>query len=312
MQSFGGCTTDSSGTCTLQVPANSTTPLQVVAPLGFGVTITKNITVSVAHQDVSAHFTFKNFAQLASEGTNSGTVTIIGPQDSVVTGQSISPLETASLPQGAVNLIGQLTYLVDSITVGSTINVTFALPSGASANRVAKPLTNGGFLDLTPYSSFNSESNTVTVQYTDGGEGDADGIANGAISDPIVFLNFSGTLPSGSQSSNNVSSGGSSAPTPSPTPTPTPSATPSPSASPSPVVTPTASPSATPMPMSSPTPSVTQAPLPMPTPTQLAASGVANTKTLGDGISELGVKAQASAIKASVGQLSSKVQRLLK
>jgi hypothetical protein len=36
---------------------------------------------------------------------------------------------------------------------------------------------------------------------------------------------------------------------------------------------------------------------------------VANTKTLGDGISELGVKAQASAIKASVGQLSSTVAK---
>jgi hypothetical protein len=105
------------------------------------------------------------------------------------------------LPAGAIDLVGALNFRVESITAGSSIDVQFVIPAGTTANKVVKPKVGGGFIDLTSYATFNSDSNTVTIRYTDGGIGDADGTANGVIVDPIMFWNFAGTVPSSSSGS---------------------------------------------------------------------------------------------------------------
>jgi hypothetical protein len=173
--------------------------------LGGGITANDIKNVAVVTSNVSQEYGFKNLAELDSKGANTGNVKIVAPSGSEVKDQRSESVSLDTLPAGAIDLIGALNFEVESITVGSSIDVKFVIPPGTTANKVVKPKVGGGFIDLTSYATFNSDSNTVTIRYTDGGIGDADGTANGVIVDPIMFWNFAGTVPSSSAGS---SSGG--------------------------------------------------------------------------------------------------------
>ena len=193
---FGtSCTTGTTG-CTYIVPANSTTKFTASSDLGFGLTITDSRNCVVTDSSTALTFTFKNLAEVTSKGSNSGNVKIVAPFGSEVKNESSANVSSGTLPAGAIDLVGALNFRVESITAGSSIDVQFLIPAGMTANKVVKPKIGGGFIDLTSYAIFNSDSNTVTIRYTDGGIGDADGTANGVIVDPVMFWNFAGTVPS--------------------------------------------------------------------------------------------------------------------
>jgi hypothetical protein len=94
--------------------------------------------------------------------------------------------QSTAVPVGYQSLIGNLTYSVYGLELGQTVELHFALPSGAKPTMLMKPLPNGQFLNLTELAEFSSNSIRLTI--TDGGLGDQDGIANGTIIDPIMFL----------------------------------------------------------------------------------------------------------------------------
>jgi hypothetical protein len=169
--------------------------------LGSGLSISDTKNSVVTDSSTALSFTFKNIAEVTSRGSNSGSVKIVSPSGSEVKDQSSDNVSSGTLPAGAIDLVGALNFRVESITAGSSIDVQFVIPAGTTANKVVKPKVGGGFIDLTSYATFNSDSNTVTIRYTDGGIGDADGTANGVIVDPIMFWNFAGTVPSSSSGS---------------------------------------------------------------------------------------------------------------
>jgi hypothetical protein len=203
----GSCLTNSSGTCSKLVPTNSTTSVKVVAILGGGIEVEDLKRIDLETTDTTTTLAFQNLAELTSKGANSGNVTIIAPTGAQVSDQSSATVSGSTLPAGAIDLVGALNFQIDSVTVGATITVRFLIPPGTFANKVVKPLPGGGLLDMTSYSVFNVDSSTVTVTYTDGGTGDADGIANGVIVDPIMFWSYAGSIP-------NNSPGNSPSPTP--------------------------------------------------------------------------------------------------
>ena len=161
----------------------------------------------MSESDTALIFTFRNLAEVVSKGTNSGNLQIVSPGGTKVADESSSVPNPGTLPVGAIDLVGAVNFRIESMTVGASIDVRFIIPAGTFANKVVKPLAGGGFLDMTSYSVFNVDSSTVTVTYTDGGTGDADGTANGVIVDPIMFWSYAGSVP-------NNSSGNTPAPTP--------------------------------------------------------------------------------------------------
>jgi hypothetical protein len=191
------CTTGLTG-CKYIAPSNSTTTFTATSNLGFGLTVADQLSNQLSDTDTALIFTFRNFAEVVSKGMNSGNLKIISPGGTKVADESSSIPNPATLPVGAIDLVGAVNFRIESMTVGATVAVKFLIPPGTFANKVVKPLIGGGFLDMTAYSVFNVESSTVTVSYTDGGRGDADGTANGVIVDPIMFWNYAGSVPNNS------------------------------------------------------------------------------------------------------------------
>ena len=200
------CTTGVTG-CKYIAPSNSTTAFTATSNLGFGLTVTEQLSRQLSESDTALIFTFRNLAEVVSKGTNSGNLQIVSPGGTKVADESSSVPNPGTLPVGAIDLVGAVNFRIESMTVGASIDVRFIIPAGTFANKVVKPLAGGGFLDMTSYSVFNVDSSTVTVTYTDGGTGDADGAANGVIVDPIMFWSYAGSVP-------NNSSGNTPAPTP--------------------------------------------------------------------------------------------------
>jgi len=75
--------------------------------------------------------------------------------------------------------------LVGSGPDAGSIDVDLALLPGTVPTAIDK-LQNGQLIDVTPLATISG--NIVTLHLTDGGLGDADGIANGVIVDPVVPL----------------------------------------------------------------------------------------------------------------------------
>lgn len=97
---------------------------------------------------------------------------------------------------------GFYAYSVSGLTPGSTITLTVQAPAGTHPSAWVK-CQNG---NCAAYPNTSISGDTITLTLTDGGAGDADGVANGVITDPGAPA----VAPSGSGSSSSSSGGGSS------------------------------------------------------------------------------------------------------
>jgi hypothetical protein len=81
-----------------------------------------------------------------------------------------------------------------STSVGGTITVTLTYPQALPAGTKVWKDLNGTWLDWT--NSVTISGNTITYTITDGGAGDADGAANGSITDPLGPASPATSIPS--------------------------------------------------------------------------------------------------------------------
>jgi glyoxylase-like metal-dependent hydrolase (beta-lactamase superfamily II) len=112
----------------------------------------------------------------ATFATSSGSMT--GLASSIATGCGSSPSGSLGFPHGFFS------YNITSITPGSTAIVTITLPSAMPVNTQYWKCINSQWVNVTSILGSNDGDNVLTLTLTDGGMGDADGLANGTIVDP--------------------------------------------------------------------------------------------------------------------------------
>jgi hypothetical protein len=130
---------------------------------------------------------FVSLASFTSSGTVAGSVTAAAPSGcfSDISNANIGD----TLPSGAVVLTGALTYQVACLTVGGSIDVSLRLPDGSAPTGVFK-FQNGQYVDVSSIATINGD--IVTLHLVDGGLGDADGVADGTIIDPVIPVQLQG------------------------------------------------------------------------------------------------------------------------
>jgi hypothetical protein len=131
-------------------------------------------------------------ATTSSAGSVAGNVNVTVPIWSEVSDLTATSVPSALLPPGAIAVAGAVSYQVTSVPVGSSIDVEVQLPPGSNPTSVYK-LEGGSLIDVTSIATINGD--VLTLHLTDGGVGDADGIANGVIVDPLVPARRAGSTP---------------------------------------------------------------------------------------------------------------------
>ncbi len=95
-----------------------------------------------------------------------------------------------------------LSYKVKGIADGATVEITLTYPNALGSNSKIYKIGADGFSE---FPNAVISGNTVTLTLVDGGSGDADGVANGVIEDPVAVMEPSNST---SDSSNGESGGG--------------------------------------------------------------------------------------------------------
>jgi hypothetical protein len=103
---------------------------------------------------------------------------------STIQGATSTQVPTAQLPSGVSAPVGAISYAVYNVPIGGSIDVYVQLPSGTVPSAIYKLNPDGSLTDVTSLATISG--NTVTMHLTDGGLGDADGVANGVIVDPLI------------------------------------------------------------------------------------------------------------------------------
>jgi hypothetical protein len=106
--------------------------------------------------------------------TSSGAFTSLTASASTPCGTSPGP----SFPHGFFS------FTIGTVIPGSTVTITITLPSNMPAGTQYWKCINGQWVNVTSLLGSNDGDNTLTLTLTDGGLGDADGLANGTIVDP--------------------------------------------------------------------------------------------------------------------------------
>ena len=181
------CTTDSAGQCSLPalvgasplfltsyqpVPGDSSYPTFVAYGSALVTADAPNVTIQ-----------FANIASFSSDGTISGLVFVSTPTGTSLSDMSSTPLANNALPSGSEALTGALSYDVNDVPVGGSIDVTLHLPAGSAPSGVMK-FQNAAYIDMSSIATIAGDQ--ITLHLTDGGLGDADGVANGVIVDPVI------------------------------------------------------------------------------------------------------------------------------
>jgi hypothetical protein len=179
-------TTGTNGSATLSLPDLAGEPqIQVTPPADIPSLLPTNFSIAGITQDQTQIISFQNYSTATSAGRAKGTVTVTSPSGTQVTGLTAEHVEEdgGGLPNGAVALVGKLSYEVTQVPVGGTIKVNIELPPGSEPTQIYK-LVNGRYVNLT--SAATITGNIVTLSLTDGGLGDEDGVANGRVDDPLI------------------------------------------------------------------------------------------------------------------------------
>jgi hypothetical protein len=130
-----------------------------------------------------------NYATPASAtGTGQIAIDVIDASPGTKITQVNSYLDTdinknkAGVPANYSFKDGVVSFKVTGIAVGATVRVQLVFPSGIPAGSKVYKVDATGFREIT---NAVVVGNAVTLTITDGGTGDADGIANGEIVDPV-------------------------------------------------------------------------------------------------------------------------------
>jgi Lipase C-terminal domain/AF_1763-like, C-terminal domain/alpha/beta hydrolase fold len=94
----------------------------------------------------------------------------------------LSAMEETSAPVNRIFPYGLFSFKISGITAGSTVNVTITLPTDPPKGTEYWKYQEGKGWYQIPIVSL--VGNVLTIHVTDGGDGDADGVANGIIVDP--------------------------------------------------------------------------------------------------------------------------------
>ena len=181
------CTTDDNGHCSFYALVGSTPFIYSSFQLVPGNSTYPTFSVAenqvIAGNPAPVTLQFVNIVQQGSAGSVAGAIFVAAPSGTVISNVSNTPIVGDTLPSGATVLTGALSYTVSGLTPGATISVTLRLPSGSDPTSVFK-FQNGAYVDVSSIATISGDE--VTLQLTDGGLGDADGLANGVIVDPVV------------------------------------------------------------------------------------------------------------------------------
>jgi lysophospholipase L1-like esterase len=182
------CTTDSTGTCSVEGLLGGAMSVTATPPSGLAQT--QSVETSTDPSDLSMSLT--NFDQIASAGSMPGIISLSSPVGTDLKNVSAISIPNASLPPGYDAVSGDIGYEVTGLTPGTTIELTVRLPPGSDPTNILK-LINGSYVDASSIATINGD--TVSLQLTDGGFGDQDGVADGTIVDPLVPVIETPTTP---------------------------------------------------------------------------------------------------------------------
>lgn len=187
--SLSTCTTDSNGSCAFVVPDGAmptfTSTFQMVPGNSSYPTLSKTVAPTISADPTEVNLAFSDLALVRSYGAASGSVRASSPDGTSISNVSSAPADPNALPPGALDLTGVLSYEVDDVAVGGSVDVTLQLPAGSTPTAVYKDV-NGTYVDVSSIATI--IGNSVVLDLTDGGLGDEDGVANGVIVDPVVVV----------------------------------------------------------------------------------------------------------------------------
>lgn len=119
----------------------------------------------------------------ASTSTAIGTVNFTINSGSINGLTSISTANSRCAPSGYSFPYGFFSFNISSLTTGASVQVTIRVPNPLPSNVKYYKCINGAVVDCSPFMT-RPDPYTIILTLTDGGRGDADGIANGIIVDP--------------------------------------------------------------------------------------------------------------------------------
>jgi YVTN family beta-propeller protein len=117
--------------------------------------------------------------------TGTGIATFTTSNGSISGLTALAQSQLACSPKSGLNFPqGFFSFNISSIPAGSTVTITITLPGNMPVNTQYWKCINGNWVNCTSLLGDNDGDNTLTLTITDGGLGDADGVANGTIVDP--------------------------------------------------------------------------------------------------------------------------------
>ena len=123
-------------------------------------------------------------ATTASFNTGLGTVNLNTDAGSVSNAAWLAPADMrCSAPSGFIFPYGMFSFNIGNLTAGQTARVTLKFPNPLPLGTTYYKCINGSLVDCTSLVTRVDEY-TLIITLTDGGLGDADGVANGTIVDP--------------------------------------------------------------------------------------------------------------------------------
>jgi len=184
-------TTDKGSIGSLTVDKTTTNGVATAALTSSNTVETATVTASAPpHTAAATANTTVEFVQSEPEqtgtATGTGTVTAAPSIGTVEAFTSIAEdtLPAAGKPAGVVFPHGLFSFNITGIAPGSTVTVTIAYPSSMPVGTQYWKCQGGVWVDCTSLLGDDDGDEVLTLTLTDGGLGDADGLANGTIVDP--------------------------------------------------------------------------------------------------------------------------------
>ncbi len=181
------CTTDATGSCSFQALLNLTGTLSASYALVPGdpsyPTLTASVTETVPSDGFTVTLAFPNVVNVPSSGSAGGSVLVASQGSTIISNPTSNPVASGVLPTGTSAPVGAIGYAVQSVPVGGSVDIFIQLPPGTNPTGVYK-LQNGQLIDVSSLATISG--NRITLHLIDGGLGDADGVANGIIADPLI------------------------------------------------------------------------------------------------------------------------------
>jgi hypothetical protein len=140
--------------------------------------------------------------------TGTGTATFFTSGGGIAKLTAVAQTATNCPPTDIFFPQGLFSFNILGLNPGATVTVTITLPSVVPAGTLYWKCQNGAWIDCTSLLGDNDGDNVLTLTLTDGGLGDADGVANGTIIDPggpvVIVAASSSTAAAGPRSSPTV------------------------------------------------------------------------------------------------------------